>query len=240
MAHFSSTKYFKLLFFMFFRILALGEDDAGTSLRAAALRVCLSSSSESPILHGERLQKDLSDLRKKMSRKTVTLDQIRNVTFSKDVREVRTVLLLFCILDFFCFASIMIFINVTPLNYTFIILPFFSPFAPSLPSFFPPSCSFIVHQFLHIYLNPSFSLSLSLTLSFSLCLTLAPPLCHSQNAREARLLSSSNADCLTKYLDHTATCASLKETARIKSSKALEEYLSALKKLQLPSGEFDR
>lgn len=74
----------------YFRILGLGEDDAGTSLRAAALRVCLSSSSSSdgPLLYEERLQKDLSDLNKKTSRKIVTLDQIRNVTFSKDVREV--------------------------------------------------------------------------------------------------------------------------------------------------------
>jgi hypothetical protein len=86
---------------MFIRILDLGEEDAGTSLRAAALRVCLSSSSNGPLLHGERLQKDLSDLNKKMSRKTVTLDQIRNATFSKDVREVSTVLLLYCVLDIF-------------------------------------------------------------------------------------------------------------------------------------------
>ena len=70
------------------RILGLGEDDAGTSLRAAALRVCLSSSSDGPLLYGDRLQKDLSDLNKKTNRKIVTLDQIRNVTFSKDVREV--------------------------------------------------------------------------------------------------------------------------------------------------------
>ena len=78
-----------------------------------------------------------------MSRKTVTLDQIRNVTFSKDVREVSTVLLFYCVFDVFCFASIIIFVNVTPLNYAFIIFSFFPPFSPFLPSFFPPSYFFL-------------------------------------------------------------------------------------------------
>jgi hypothetical protein len=134
MTHFQPTKYFEILFFMFIRILDLGEDDAGTSLRAAALRVCLSSSSDGLLLHGERLQKDLSDLNKKMSRKTVTLDQIRNVTFSKDVREVRTVLLLYCVLGAFCFVSIVILVYITThIHYPFL----FSSF----PSFLPPSYS---------------------------------------------------------------------------------------------------
>jgi hypothetical protein len=126
--------------------------------------VCLSSSSNGPLLHGERLQKDLSDLYKKMSRKTVTLDQIRNVTFSKDVREVSTVLLPYCVLGVFSFASIIIFVNITPLNYIFI-HDSFPTFSPSFLPLFSSSTfiSYIINYFLISSISTLISTSPSLS-----------------------------------------------------------------------------